>query len=74
MLQSVLKSKFGYDSFKNDIQKQATTAIHKGFYEKLIFFMLGLQILSVHLQYVLPSLEKIYNFFFNEYIYQIRRK
>ncbi|XP_011260917.1 ATP-dependent DNA helicase Q5 [Camponotus floridanus] len=30
MLQSVLKSKFGYDSFKNDIQKQATTAIYKG--------------------------------------------
>ncbi|KAL6433294.1 hypothetical protein ACFW04_006468 [Cataglyphis niger] len=30
MLQNVLKSKFGYDNFKNDIQKQAITAIHKG--------------------------------------------
>lgn len=30
MLRSVLKSKFGYDDFKNDIQRQATTAIHKG--------------------------------------------
>ncbi|KMQ97053.1 atp-dependent dna helicase q5 [Lasius niger] len=30
MLQSVLKSKFGYDNFKNDIQKQAIIAIHKG--------------------------------------------
>ncbi|KAM0733685.1 ATP-dependent DNA helicase Q5 [Formica fusca] len=30
MLQSVLKSKFGYDNFKNDTQKQAITAIHKG--------------------------------------------
>lgn len=38
MLQSVLKSKFGYDNFKNDTQKQAITAIHKGFYGKLISF------------------------------------
>ncbi|XP_071565625.1 ATP-dependent DNA helicase Q5 isoform X2 [Temnothorax nylanderi] len=30
MLRSVLKSKFGYDEFKNDIQKQATTAVYKG--------------------------------------------
>ncbi|KAG5320969.1 RECQ5 helicase, partial [Pseudoatta argentina] len=30
MLLNVLKSKFGYDDFKNDIQKQATTTIHKG--------------------------------------------
>lgn len=30
MLQNVLKSKFGYDEFKNDIQKEATTAIYKG--------------------------------------------
>nr|XP_012221785.1 PREDICTED: ATP-dependent DNA helicase Q5-like [Linepithema humile] len=30
MLQSVLKSKFGYDDFKNDIQKQATVAVYKG--------------------------------------------
>ncbi|KAL0131548.1 hypothetical protein PUN28_002829 [Cardiocondyla obscurior] len=30
MLQSVLKSKFGYEDFKNDIQKQATTAIYNG--------------------------------------------
>lgn len=30
MLQNVLKSKFGYDNFKNDTQKQAIIAIHKG--------------------------------------------
>ncbi|KYN07822.1 ATP-dependent DNA helicase Q5 [Cyphomyrmex costatus] len=30
MLLSVLKSKFGYEDFKNDIQRQATTAIYKG--------------------------------------------
>ncbi|KYN23424.1 PREDICTED: ATP-dependent DNA helicase Q5-like [Trachymyrmex cornetzi] len=30
MLLNVLKLKFGYDDFKNDIQKQATITIHKG--------------------------------------------
>ncbi|XP_011877627.1 PREDICTED: ATP-dependent DNA helicase Q5-like [Vollenhovia emeryi] len=30
MLRSVLQSKFGYEDFKNDIQKQATTAVYKG--------------------------------------------
>ncbi|XP_076642726.1 ATP-dependent DNA helicase Q5 [Halictus rubicundus] len=30
MLQSVLKSVFGYDDFKSDIQKRATTAVYKG--------------------------------------------
>ena len=30
MLSTVLKSVFGYDDFKSDIQKQATTAIYKG--------------------------------------------
>ncbi|XP_011167090.3 ATP-dependent DNA helicase Q5 isoform X2 [Solenopsis invicta] len=30
MLRSVLKSKFGYEDFKNDIQKKATTTIYKG--------------------------------------------
>lgn len=30
MLSSVLKSVFGYDDFKSDIQKRATTAIYKG--------------------------------------------
>ncbi|XP_076240088.1 ATP-dependent DNA helicase Q5 [Calliopsis andreniformis] len=30
MLATVLKSVFGYDDFKSDIQKRATTAVHKG--------------------------------------------
>ncbi|KAK9299216.1 hypothetical protein QLX08_007721 [Tetragonisca angustula] len=30
MLSAVLKSIFGYDDFKSDIQKQATTAVYKG--------------------------------------------
>ncbi|CAK9816235.1 ATP-dependent DNA helicase Q5 [Anthophora quadrimaculata] len=30
MLSTVLKSVFGYDAFKSDIQKQATTAVYKG--------------------------------------------
>lgn len=30
MLSVVLKSVFGYDDFKSDIQKQATTAVYKG--------------------------------------------
>lgn len=46
MLQSVLKSKFGYDDFKSDLQKQATTAVHKGFYRKLILFRLFIHFTS----------------------------
>lgn len=42
MLQSVLKSKFGYDDFKSDIQKQATVAVHKGFYKRLMLFKLSI--------------------------------
>lgn len=30
MLSTVLKSVFGYDDFKSDIQKQATSTIYKG--------------------------------------------
>lgn len=30
MLATALKTIFGYDDFKSDIQKRATTAIHKG--------------------------------------------
>lgn len=30
MLSTILKSVFGYDDFKSDIQKQATSAIYKG--------------------------------------------
>lgn len=74
MLQNVLKSKFGYDNFKNDIQKQAITAIHKGFYGKLISFTNKLLILSVICNMYFLLLKKYMIFFFNKYVYQICKK
>lgn len=71
MLQSVLKSKFGYDNFKNDIQKQAIIAIHKGVYGKLISFRLLIFVSHYICNMYFLLLEKYIIFFFSEYVYQI---
>lgn len=70
MLRSVLKSKFGYEDFKNDIQKQATTAIHKGFCKMLIFF--GLLFLAAAISSFYAAFSSL--FFMSEYFIKVNSK